>query len=545
VAGPGDQNKSLIQRLRTYLDNLPARTKRLAIFAAVGLVVVAAGLTVLLNTNNSGYRVLYTGMDPAEMSDVYAAVQELGVIPELDGRGQILVPENRYEYLLLQLAAKGYPKSTLAYDVFLDNAGMTATESDKKQILLFQLQNRIQDTLTRIEGVESAIVNLMVPDTSDSVWVLATNDQVATAGVMLTLKRNVELIPEQVSAIKNLVASSVPKMEPANVKVVDAGTGLELEDMASSGEGTGVSGNRYALQLESTFQDLIEANVRRILIPWYGENGVFVVARVTLDLDKMMSERLELLNRTGPDGEDLGGYPTHHEVGGTVEGVDNAGGIVGEENNTDIPTYEQGPGATAESYLDYEGSIDFDYGYLKTQIEKGNAYIKRGTVAVIVDEKSLTEERRAEIVDIVSKSADIAPEFIALSPLNPPPPDNPAEPIPPIENPPEESEGFQLPFWVYIAGGAFLLLVVILAVIFVLLRRRAARINREREEALKAQQEDMENEIERYKQELASAAKSAVNPKDDAITGEIRQFAQENPEITANLLRNWLKEEGG
>ncbi len=527
-----------MQSIKVYFENLPVKTKRLVIFAAIGLVLAAAGATLFLNTKDSGYRVLYTGMEPAEVADVYAAVQNLGVVPELDGKGQILVPEGRYEYLLLQLASKGYPKSTLAYDVFLNNAGMTATESDKKQILLFQLQNRIQDTLKRIDGVESAVVNLTVPDNNDNVWLLATSDQVATAGVMLTLGRNVELIPEQVNAIKNLVAFSVPKMDPANVKVVDAATGLELEGLGSGGEG-GVGGSRYALQLEQTFQDLIESNVRRSLVPWYGEKGVFVVARVTLDLDKMMSEKMELLNKVGPDGEDLGGYTTHHEVEGVKEGVDNVAGIVGEENNTDIPTYElQGP-AGNQDIAHYYGSIDYDYGYLKTQVEKGNAYIKRGTVAVIVDEKSLTEDRRLEILDIISKSADIAPEFIALSALNPPPPV--IEPIVPTEAPAEDT-GWEIPFWVYIAAGAALLLVVILVIVFILLRRRAARLARAREAAIKAQQADMENEIERYKQELANAAKSAVNAKDDAITGEIRQFARDNPEITANLLRNWLKE---
>ncbi|MEL7623595.1 MAG: flagellar basal-body MS-ring/collar protein FliF [Clostridiales bacterium] len=536
MAVPEDQNKNVIRSIKVYFENLSVKRKRLVILAAAGLVLVAAALTFFLNTKDTGYRVLYTGMDPAEVADVYAAVQNLGVVPELDGKGQILVPESRYEYLLLQLASKGYPKSTLAYDVFLNNAGMTATEADKKQILLFQLQNRIQDTLRRIEGVESAVVNLTVPDNNDNVWLLATNDQVATAGVMLTLGKDVALIPEQVGAIKNLVAFSVPKMDPSNVKVVDATTGLELEDLESVKDVVGSSHD--ALQLESTFQDHIEKNVRRILVPWYGEQGVFVVARVTLDLDKMMSEKMELLNKVGPEGEDLGGFTTHHVVEGVKEGVGNVAGIVGEENNTDIPTYQlQGP-AGNEDYAHYYGSIDYDYGYLKTQVEKGNAYIKRGTVSVIVDEKSLTEERRAEIVDIISKSADIAPEFIALSALNPPPPA--IEPIEPIENIPEEA--VEVPFWVYIAVGAALLLIVILVVVFILLRRRAARLAREREKALKAQQEDMENEIERYKQELANAAKATVNAKDDAITGEIRQFARDNPEITANLLRNWLKE---
>jgi PAS domain S-box-containing protein len=41
---------------------------------------------------------------------------------------------------------------------------------------------------------------------------------------------------------------------------------------------------------------------------------------------------------------------------------------------------------------------------------------------------------------------------------------------------------------------------------------------------------------------MTSIAKSTINEKEDAITDEIRQFAKENPEITANLLRSWLKE---
>jgi flagellar biosynthesis/type III secretory pathway M-ring protein FliF/YscJ len=52
----------------------------------------------------------------------------------------------------------------------------------------------------------------------------------------------------------------------------------------------------------------------------------------------------------------------------------------------------------------------------------------------------------------------------------------------------------------------------------------------------------MMDEIDRYKQELANAAMESVNQKENAITDEIRQFARDNPEITANLLRNWLKE---
>ena len=42
---------------------------------------------------------------------------------------------------------------------------------------------------------------------------------------------------------------------------------------------------------------------------------------------------------------------------------------------------------------------------------------------------------------------------------------------------------------------------------------------------------------------LQSEALANSNPKESAITEEIRSFAQENPEITASLLRSLLREE--
>ena len=98
--------------------------------------------------------------------------------------------------------------------------------------------------------------------------------------------------------------------------------------------------------------------------------------------------------------------------------------------------------------------------------------------------------------------------------------------------------------FVVIVAFFFAILVVLgIAIIVVIqMRKRAERKAAEREEEIRHEQEEMQNEIDKYKQELADAAMAAVNTKDEAITSEIRQFAKENPEITANLLRNWLKE---
>ena len=539
MATPVEQKKNPVQTIRIFVDNMSPNRKRLIIIGGAVFILAVAILSFLLLGNRNGdYRVLYSGLDTVEAIEVHDAIQAMGINTQVDRRGQILVPSAQYDYLLLQLAAQGHPRSTLSYDVFLDNTGMTSTESDKKQLLIFQLQNRIQDTLRRLGGVENAVVNLTIPDNNNTVWLMANAEQQpATAGVMLTLEKDVALYPGQVSAIKTLIAASVPQLEAANVKVVDATTGLELKEEETA-QNT-ISGTYTAMELEQFYQDLIERNVWRILLPWYGEKGVFVVARVTLDLDRMMQERYDLLNKVSQDGEDLGGYLDHREIEGIIDGVDNVAGIVGEENNTDIPTYPLEGAAAAKDWAHYYYLDDYEYGYLKTQIEKGNAYIKRGTVSVVVDEKNLNEARRYELVDTISKAADIDPEFIALAALNPPPP-----PIPPIEPAPEIVTPWwqTLPLWIFIAAGAALLLIAAVIIIFLYLRRRASRQAAEREEVLIQEQENMLSEIDRYKQELADAAMAAVNQKDDAITDEIRQFAKENPEITANLLRNWLKE---
>jgi flagellar biosynthesis/type III secretory pathway M-ring protein FliF/YscJ len=51
----------------------------------------------------------------------------------------------------------------------------------------------------------------------------------------------------------------------------------------------------------------------------------------------------------------------------------------------------------------------------------------------------------------------------------------------------------------------------------------------------------MRSELEAYKQQLEQSARSKVSQKDQVATEEVRNFAKDNPQITAELLRSWLK----
>jgi len=380
---------------------------------------------------------------------------------------------------------------------------------------------------------------------------------------MLMLRPDVVLLPEQVRAIKVLVAASVPRMEPENVVVIDAASGLELSDYIEIPDTTvdAIAGTLTAIELERFYQEIIEENVRKVLVPIYGDENVSVAARVSLDIDRMMQERYELLPRRNLEGEDIGGFMTRYEEEGGIDGIRTVAGIVGEELNTDIPNYPLYGAPGNQDMVHWYRNIDYDYGYLMTQVERGAAIVRGSSVSVVVDEQRMTDARRRELVELVAQAAGVEAEYVAISTLLPPPPPPPEpEPDPPPPPPPDPPPNWwdRVPWWIYACACALMLLIALFIGIFVLIRRRVQRKSEEKvvvvqeqiiqeqmetvEEELQEMMESAQDEIERYKQELAKAAMETVDEKEEAITDEIRQFAKDNPEITANLLRTWLKE---
>ena len=530
--------KENIEKIKEYIAKLSKRSKTIIAIGGAALVLLALILAIVANVGKGKYTVLYTDLSASETGSVFQALKSMGADAQIDKNGNITVPTDEYDIWLLQLAAKGYPQTALPYDLFSDHAGMTSTESEKSQWLIYQLQDRIQATLQRLDGVENATVTITVPESSGYVWETATSNEKASAGVLLSIRDGVTISVEQVTAMKNLIAASVPKMLPEDVTVVDAKTMLDLS--VSTVTEDNADQNTQNLAFELMVQNQIEANVVRLLSPRYGDDGVVAVAKVTIDYDKMMTEKYELQ----PKNEEGDGYLTHSDGDYTINGEEPVGELVGEENNTDIPEYGYNNPGDEDGITDYHWNNDYDYGYIKTQIESGNAILKRATISVMVAEESLTPNRREELTNLVSRSTDIPTDQIFVSAINLNAPSG-VDDIPSVT---PTSPFADLPTWVYIAAGAgaLVLLIIICVVIAVVKRRKKQKLARtlEEEERQRAEAERRQQaEINDYKRSLEDMAKANLDPKNEAIIEEVRSFARSNPQVTANLLRNWLKEE--
>lgn len=530
--------QSSLLKLKAYASEMPKKTKRSIGIGLAAVLLFAAAASVIINSQRTPYKNLYTGLSTSESGSIYATLKNMGADVRFGSDGNIMVPTSEYDVWILQLASLGYPKTALTYDVFSSHSGMTATESEKAQWLLYQLQDRIQATLERMNGVANATVTITVLETGSYVWETAKSEQKASAGVLLTLEPGISLSGKQVSAIRMLVASGVPKMEPEDVAVVDARTMLELTPESGAAGG---APDDYSIGFELMVQQQIEDNVVRLLAPRYGANGVVAVAKVTIDYSRMMTEKLEMM----PDSEDKKGFVTHNEGSYSLNGPVGASGVVGEENNTDIPQYAYKAPASDNGMTNYSWSSEYDYNYIKTQIESGNAILKRATISVMVNDSSLTDSRIDELTGLISGCTDIPDSLIAVSAF-----DKSALPqdVKPVASDKSQSsllhKLFGLPVWVLIGGALILLLAIVAAVVFVR-RRRKARMDAEAmaEERARAEEERRKQaEIKNYKKTLEDIAKGKLDPKNEAIIEEVREFSKSNPQIVANLIRSWLKE---
>lgn len=520
--------------IKSFWGKLSKRAKILLATAAGVVLLAAVAITVFLNSSKTGAVELYPKMDEAETQEVYALLSSMdGVTPSLNSQGKLLVPAEQKNSIMIQLAEKGYPKSALPYDLFFSHNSFTMTEQDKKATLLFQLQDRLQATIMSIEGVDSCSITINAPDDKGYVW--DTQKEESSASATVRMKEGVELSPERVTGIRNLIAFSVPKLEAANVRVIDGATGVDMED-DSTADGSGVNFKRLELQREQ--EKIIANKIKMLLAPIYGADSVTAVATVKMNFDQVREETTEIIPQDNGEG-----VKTHLDESYSLSGRVAVGDIVGEENNTDTPGYanivtQDGAGEVS----DYQRSIDWESSKRTTQTEATQGVIEEvsASVVIMLPQENYDTQEQERMTSIISSGVNIPAEMISVEYA--PMPGVQAD-VTPTEPEKETFIQFFLRNWILFAiGGAVLLLLLIALLIVMMIRRKAKK----KVIAAQEQAEDLvrnaQAEIDEHKRALAEAAQ-ANSTKENAITNEVRDFAKQNPEITASLIRSMLKED--
>jgi flagellar M-ring protein FliF len=348
---------------------------------------------------------------------------------------------------------------------------------------------------------------------------------------VLELNPSAELTAKQIKGVEELVAKSVSGLQPANVVIID-GDGTILN---GSDDDTGMGGTTTRLELVNSINSLYEDKINSLLEPALGKNGLSVSVNVVVDFTQKSSEETTYSPVVGESGiishEDYDNTSTN---GGTV-----AGGVAGTESNTGSTSYEQdGTAPGADSSASASGSADYLVNRMIETISDNGGTIKDMTVAVMINKSELSQEALEQYRELIAFGTGISTDKVAISY---------AEFLKNENNNGSENNGsadesiadllgITEPVLYAAAGGAALLFIIVISVII-----GASHKRKRKKRELEHKKADREKEVI---QKADIPGEIVLNEtREQVLKKQIKEFSSGNPEIVAQLLRSWMKED--
>lgn len=349
----------------------------------VGLAAsVAIGFAVVLWTQGEDYRPLYGSLDRLDSAEVVGILEQYDIQFKVDGgTGALLVAADDVHKARLKLAEAGVPGENSVGFELLDKEQPLGT-SQFMETARFRrgLEGELARTITSINTVRSARVHLAIPKRS----VFVRDPRRPSASVFVELYPGRNIRPQQVKAIANLVASSIPELLLEDVTVVDQkgnllSTGEENEEMLVAARH-----REFTRKMESD----ITQRINSILEPIVGSESF--KAEVSADVDFTAVEQAEEIFNP-----DLPAVRSEQTLVEDRAGGDIVGGIPGALTNqppgTGAAPEQAGPGGgnggngpqSRREQATRNFELDRTVSYTKHQQGK----LRRLTVAVVVDDR--------------------------------------------------------------------------------------------------------------------------------------------------------------
>ncbi len=509
--------------------------------------------------NRQPFVVLYPGLEHQEAVEV---MTELGNrnINYQEKNGTILVPKDEENALRMDLANMGYPKSAPNYDFFTSNTDVMTTDYEKKTIEKYQLNQRLEAVIKTLDGVKNANVTISIPEENSYAW--SQDSAKATASVSVTLYGDNSLNSKQVNGIKQLVSKSVPNLTVENVAVIDTSSG---EELGSTSDGSSqVDLSQFKRTIEKAYENDVESSVMKVLGPVFGASNVGITAKSVMDVDKKVQEIITYkpsseTGNTGVVGESS--QATEQERASSA-----AGGAAGAETNSDITTY---PGVTVDGntiYAKDQNSYKYLVSQVKEQVQGDAASIKDMTISVVINQEMMNDTQRTQVASLVAHAAAIDPSKVVVY----------NAPFAEKTTTETASNGLITPemtrilIFVGIGAAALLLLIVVLLTVSRARKRKMVAAEGEEiplpedfyeltpvsgqnpEEVAEVDPEAVAKEkakkeaedVLRSKREALEAlekSREVQSGKEQVLRGKLKDFAAQNPEIAAQLIRTWLR----
>jgi flagellar M-ring protein FliF len=278
---------TLSNSLATSTGNVPANMGALPatlrpLLLLIGIAAaVAAGVWIVLWSRGPTFSLLSANLSPQDEAQIAQALDSAQIPYKLDTAANgIEVPAERLDEARMKLAGQGLTDND-SFAALEKSSGFGVSQFMEDVRYQHALEMELARTIASLQPIAGARVNLAQPRQS----VFVSDNRIASASVFVQLKPAATLDPEQVQAIVNLVASSVPNLSPGQVTVVDQQG--RLLSAPNGHDAYALDEREYDMvhRMETDYARRIEA----LLTPLVGPG--LVHAQVVADLNLGVSEQ--------------------------------------------------------------------------------------------------------------------------------------------------------------------------------------------------------------------------------------------------------------
>ncbi|KEF31922.1 Flagellar M-ring protein FliF [Marinobacter nitratireducens] len=374
---------------------------RLNLLRQIGLMVglaasVALGVAVVLWAQEPNYQPVVGDLSAYNPQDVTTILDSNGIDYKMDPRtGALLVPSEQVYNARLKLAAEGVTdQKTLGYELLDQERGLGTSQFMETVSYRRGLEGELARTIAAMRGVRNARVHLAIPERS----VFVRDAREPSASVFLEVFAGRRPEQEQIDAIVNLVAGSIPMMKKGGVTVVDQNGNLLTGKEAKNDADRMKDQYEYTAQIE----ERLSRRVASLIGPIVGEGRYRT--EVSADLDFSSVERAEEV--FNPDQQAVrserelteqrsSGGPVG--IPGALSNQPPANATVPEQANANANADgNQGQAAQPvnvrkEATRNYE--MDRSVSYVRQELGR----VKRVTVALAVDDMKVVDPETGEV----------------------------------------------------------------------------------------------------------------------------------------------------
>jgi flagellar M-ring protein FliF len=350
----------------------------------MAMVAVTAALIgffafVIMRVTTPQMTTLFTDLSLEDSNAVIKDLERQAIPFEIRNDGAIiLVPKDKVTRLRMKLAEGGLPKGGgVGYEIFDKSDALGTTSFVQNINHLRALEGELARTIRAIDRVQAARVHLVLPERP----LFARETPEPSASIVVRVRGTLE--PQQIRAIRHLVASAVNGLKPQRVSIVD-----EAGQLLADGAG-GEQDNSVADERRSAYEKRLRNEVEAIVSSVVGAGR----ARVQLSADFDYNKITQTSDKFDPEGRVLRSSQTREESSATAEtnGQVTVGNeLPGSQQNGNAPVARD-QSKKSEETNNYEISRT-----TKTEVTEAGR-VNRISVAVLVDGSYVKNEKGEQV----------------------------------------------------------------------------------------------------------------------------------------------------